>query len=398
MDQFIQSILYLGGIQGILLSVFLFTIKANKISNRLLGLLTLLWGVFLFSFALQSEGLYRKFPHLLKVFYQFLFIFFPLLYLQVKYLLGNYKKFYRKDLIHFLPFGLSILLYVDFYIQSGSDKILMIQNKTQYYEVLQIIGDEFIAIQGIFYSILALRLISKYRNNIINYQSNIDKKILKVISIGISLNLFSWVIGTIGIHLDYLNINTGIDMFALAYLVLVIVIYIISYTAIRSPEVYKLDESQIKVVSINRQAQNPGFSISLNKDRAVSKNQKFPEHDCMDSVNRELNEKLILYMEAEKPYLNPELSLPDLAEKMNITRNQLSNIINQNHQMNFYEFINQYRITEVKGLMADSANKHFKLISLAYDAGFNSKASFNRVFKQMTEMTPSQYYLLQKAV
>ena len=66
--------------------------------------------------------------------------------------------------------------------------------------------------------------------------------------------------------------------------------------------------------------------------------------------------------------------------------------------MNFYEFINQYRIDEVKRLMDDPANKHLKLISLAYDAGFNSKASFNRIFKQMTEMTPSQYYSLQEAV
>lgn len=398
MDQFFKIVFLLGGFQGLLLSVFLFTIKANKISNRLLGLLTLLWGIFLFSFAMQSEGMYIKFPHFLKTFYQLLFVFSPLLYLQIKYLLENFKKFNRKDLIHFLPLVISILLYADFYLLSGPDKLFLIRNKTYYYEVIQIIGDEIIAIQGILYSILALRLLVKYRNNIINYQSNIDRSIIKVISVGVILVMFSWIIGFVGIHLDYLHINTGIDLFTLAYLVLVVVIYIISYSAIRSPEIYKLDESQIKVISIKRQAERSGVLRSINRELTLVKNQKDTEPESGVSVNRELNDKLISYMEAEKPYLNPELSLSELAEKVNLTRNQLSNTINQNHQMNFYEFINQYRIIEVKRLMEDTAKKHLKLISLAYDAGFNSKASFNRIFKQMTEMTPSQYYSLQEAV
>ena len=96
-------------------------------------------------------------------------------------------------------------------------------------------------------------------------------------------------------------------------------------------------------------------------------------------------------MENEKPYLNPELSLSELANSLNISRNQLSGIINQLHKINFYEFINQYRIKEVKQLMEDPSNKHLKLISLAYDAGFNSKSSFNRIFKQITNMTPSKF-------
>ncbi|NPD45591.1 AraC family transcriptional regulator [Lentimicrobium sp. S6] len=71
----------------------------------------------------------------------------------------------------------------------------------------------------------------------------------------------------------------------------------------------------------------------------------------------------------------------------------MSNIINQKHQKNFYEFVNQFRVEEVKKMMIDPQNKHLKLISLAYDAGFNSKASFNRIFKQTTSMTPSQFII-----
>jgi len=92
------------------------------------------------------------------------------------------------------------------------------------------------------------------------------------------------------------------------------------------------------------------------------------------------------------------LSLQELADNLEVKRHQLSSIINQKHNKNFYEFINQYRIEEVKAMMTNPKNKHLKLISLAYDAGFNSKASFNRIFKQMTNMTPSQFISTQQAI
>ena len=59
--------------------------------------------------------------------------------------------------------------------------------------------------------------------------------------------------------------------------------------------------------------------------------------------------------------------------------------------MNFYEFVNSYPVDEIKKLLNDPEKKHFKMISLAYDTGFNSKASFNRIFKQLTNQTPSEY-------
>ena len=240
MEKFIQIVIYLGAIQGLLLSVFLFSIRLNKISNRLLGVLTLSWGLFLLAFALQDEGLYRKIPHLLKIFYQLLFLFFPLLYLQVKYLLTHYSKFDWKDIIHFIPFFLSIIFYFDFFLQSGEEKLYTMRNKSEYYIILQIIGDEVIAIQGIVYSVLSLILIRKYRRKIKEYESTLDKNIVKVLYIGISLNLFSWIIGITGVHLEYLQIETSIDLFALAYLILVLVIYTISYVAVKSPEIFNI--------------------------------------------------------------------------------------------------------------------------------------------------------------
>ena len=396
MEKFIQIIIYLGAIQGLLLSVFLFSIRLNKISNRLLGVLTLLWGLFLLAFALQEEGLYRKIPHLLKVFYQLLYLFFPLLYLQVKYLLANYSKFDWKDIIHFIPFFLSIIFYLDFFLQSGEEKISLIRNKSEYYIILQIIGDEVIAIQGVVYSILSLILIRKYRQKIKQYESTLDKNIVKVLYIGISLNLFSWIIGIVGIHLEYFKVDAGIDLFAVAYFVLVIIIYIISYAAVKSPEIFKLDINQIRTSLQTSLDQNSTIifndkNSSLKDNIVVSSEIQSP-----DPLLAEIDNRLVDYMQTEKPFLDPELSLPELARMLDIPRNQLSGVINQIHDRNFYEFVNQYRINEVKQLLKDPKNSNYKLISLAYDAGFNSKASFNRIFKQMTQMTPSQYMASQQ--
>lgn len=397
MNETIRIILYLGAVQGLLLSVFLFSIRTNKISNRLLALLTSCWGIVLLTFALMDKGLYVKFPHLLFTIDQLIFLFFPLLYLQVKYLLESHVKFLKLDLFHFLPFLLSIIFSIDLFLMSGEEKFMMTRNPTDYFGILEIISNEVIAVQGVVYSLLAIRLIRSYQKKIKNFESTLDKSIIKVLYIGISLILFSWTIGIVGLNLEYLNVNVGFDYFAYTYLILVLVIYIISYAAVKSPEIFKLDINTIRDHSLNIKSLVSKPKSSIPREKEDKKEQIAVDEFAEDPALSKLNELLVLYMEKEKPFLNPELYLPDLADSMEIPRNQLSLVINKLHNKNFYEFINQYRINEVKRLMKDPNNKHFKLISLAYDAGFNSKASFNRIFKQMTDMTPSQFFLAQQS-
>ena len=394
MNQIVQTILYLGAIQGFLLSIFLFSIKMNIISNRLLGFLTLIWGILVAAFALQAEGMYVQFPHLLKVFDQLLFFIFPLLYLQVKYLISNYKQFSPKDLFHFTPWFIIVLLNSDFYLSSGEEKFFLLDNLSLYYKTLDMVSNEIVAIQGVIYSILALRLLSNYVQKIKNYQSNVDKMILKIQYLGISLSLFAWIIGIVGIHLEFFNIDIKIDLFIFVYLTLVLIIYVISYSAIKSPEIYKLDKKQL-LVGLSSIQHKPvlGRSKPILEDAISEIQDEKTIGGLEDPIIEEMNTKLLHYFEKEKPYLNPELSLQDLADDLDVKRHQLSNIINQKHQKNFYEFVNQYRVEDVKIRMTDPQNKHLKLISLAYDAGFNSKASFNRIFKQITNMTPSQFIM-----
>jgi AraC-like DNA-binding protein len=97
------------------------------------------------------------------------------------------------------------------------------------------------------------------------------------------------------------------------------------------------------------------------------------------------------YMTSEKPYLEPRITIGELAHRLQIPTNYLSQIINDQLDQNFFDFINSYRVEEFKNLVVQSENQQFTLLSLAYDAGFNSKSTFNAIFKKSTGYTPSEY-------
>lgn len=101
--------------------------------------------------------------------------------------------------------------------------------------------------------------------------------------------------------------------------------------------------------------------------------------------------EIINYLDKKKPYLDPEYNLEIMARDLNITRQNISLTINDAIGKNFYQLINEYRVEEFKQLVLDSKNDHITLLGLAYDAGFNSKSSFNRIFKEITGSTPSAY-------
>lgn len=105
----------------------------------------------------------------------------------------------------------------------------------------------------------------------------------------------------------------------------------------------------------------------------------------------EVIQKLNAAIEDQHLYRNPQLSLADLSKFVNISERAISNAINQELGKNFFQFVNEYRVEEVKARLKDPKQEHFKILSLAFDAGFNSKASFNRVFKAYTGQTPQAY-------
>jgi AraC-like DNA-binding protein len=107
---------------------------------------------------------------------------------------------------------------------------------------------------------------------------------------------------------------------------------------------------------------------------------------------KELHSKLIRLMEEKKPYLNGALTAGELSHGLGISVNHLSQVLNQEQKQNFFDFVNSYRIKEVMLKIKEPANSHLTLLAMALDSGFNSKTSFNTIFKKITHQTPSQYY------
>jgi len=96
-------------------------------------------------------------------------------------------------------------------------------------------------------------------------------------------------------------------------------------------------------------------------------------------------------MENEKVYQEPELTLQLLSEKLQIPSYLTSHAINEGLKKSFYDLINGYRIEEAKRLLVDPRNASFTILSIGFDAGFNSKTTFNTVFKKFTGLTPTEY-------
>lgn len=105
-----------------------------------------------------------------------------------------------------------------------------------------------------------------------------------------------------------------------------------------------------------------------------------------------INNSLIKIMATEKPFLNPKISLKSLSGMLNISSNHVSQVINDRHNMNFFDFINDYRVQEVIELLKVPKNKQYTLLALAEEAGFNSKTTFNVAFKKLKGTTPRKYF------
>lgn len=103
-------------------------------------------------------------------------------------------------------------------------------------------------------------------------------------------------------------------------------------------------------------------------------------------------EKLNSLMRTQKPYKNPDLSVSDLAEMLGIKPHVLSKIINDSYHKNFRDFVNTYRVEEFIALANTGEFKHYTFLALAQEVGFNSKSTFNLVFKKLTNQSPREYF------
>ena len=130
-------------------------------------------------------------------------------------------------------------------------------------------------------------------------------------------------------------------------------------------------------------------NTAINEEELVKTESEYKKSSLKLDVATKKHDELLELMKKGKPYLNPKLTLTELAESLTVSPNHLSQIINQYEQVNFHDFINKYRVEEF--IQNVQNNKSYSLLAHALDSGFNSKSSFNGVFKKFKSVTPSQY-------
>lgn len=118
---------------------------------------------------------------------------------------------------------------------------------------------------------------------------------------------------------------------------------------------------------------------------------KYKKSSLSEEDKKKYIEQILKFMDTEKPYLDYNMKQSDITEKLNISLHHFSEILNTSLQKNFNNFINSYRVEEAKRMIKNPSYNDYKLISIGYEAGFKSKTSFNRAFKNMVGVTPSEY-------
>lgn len=129
----------------------------------------------------------------------------------------------------------------------------------------------------------------------------------------------------------------------------------------------------------------------VNQEATVSTRVKYEKTALSEETSLQTRNRLLRYMEQEKPYQRNDLTLPELATQLGTASHHLSQVINHHCKQNFFDFINTYRVEEIQHKLISPQYSHLKIEEIAYESGFQSKSAFNAAFKKMTHQTPSQY-------
>ncbi len=150
---------------------------------------------------------------------------------------------------------------------------------------------------------------------------------------------------------------------------------------------------QEQYITLKQTIENKTFSPSSEAEKVIPQKEEKPyKNSSLTDTDREKYKASILeVMKEEKPYLDPDLRLAELASKLGMSTSHFSEVLHYCFKENFYNFINFYRVLEAQELMKKPHYKETKIIAIAFDAGFKSKTTFNRVFKNYTGQTPSEY-------
>ncbi|PIB23618.1 AraC family transcriptional regulator [Maribacter sp. 4U21] len=343
--------------------LLIFSKRINQRANRFLGFASLVivsWNIWVLSHDLDF---FRYAPKFYLIPLNFSLALGPLFYFYTKNITDVNFAFTRKNWLHFIPVLLELVVHMMVSSEAIAKNILATSTNT-FFTFVPIV--QLLAICSVVtYSILALKEIKKYHTWLQNNYSNDSEYSLSWLYRLLFIFTLLWLLWIPYTLVDFLLFNFTLDIpdYYPIYILMSVITIWISVEAYLKPEVILLEQkSQPKITKVA------------------------PTEDIVNKANW-----LIAQMELNLYYLNPELTLTSLADSLGIHPNKLSKIINEGTGKSFSDFVNDYRINAVIKRLGNPEYNHITLLGISFECGFNSKTTFNRVFKEAKGVTPFEY-------
>jgi AraC-like DNA-binding protein len=398
---FYSSLLLIFFVHGLVYAVLLVRrgLQNSIASDKWLALFLLFCIFYIAPWMLGFGGWYDNQPYRDVLFYlpfQHLFFIGPVIFFYVQSLLNPGFRFGKKDWLHVLPGVLYILFCL---VMAVIDKLVL----HQYYFLRNQTDPDFdlwYQLAGfasmVFYFLASLRYYNLYRSIIVQVVSYAElvmfrwiKRFLLAFLMMLVLRLIFFIAGLLPVFSDLAYAGTWWEYFSFA-----IIFYYIAIAGYSNTIVTKVP-FRLSLIE-NRKV----LLLPQNKHEVINETGDFEEAEIIQDTNvteadsnllNEWKPKIVQLVKQEKAYEDPELSLMQMAKRLRISPSSLSRVINQGFGKNFNDFINQYRIEAVKEKLQAGEQKTQTLLGIAYDCGFNSKATFNRAFKKATAVSPKEW-------
>jgi AraC-like DNA-binding protein len=369
------GLLVIGVFQAALLVLLLLSKRKKSIPDYILAGYLFLSALLIFFTWLEIWNRNNELQHLwlINLRTPFILLIGPTLWLYVKAVTEQHFRFKPKYLLTLIPFLLVVSMFAarnyfqpELAITAARDAESS-NNSFSFFFIIALI-----AFSNVGYTLWGLLLIRRYKMALETYFSSTEQINLD----WLHFILLSALIAYTGISGLYM-VNAIFHLMSYqvlqqaGYSIAAILVLVIGFFGIRKGSIFT------------------SSNIDFDMEKAIDADEATPTLTNEDEI---FVHRLLEFMRVEKPYLNPDINLALLSRKLQVSPEYLSGIINGRLNKNFFDFINHYRVEEFKLICKDPENKKLTLISLAYDSGFNSKATFNRVFKREMNCTPSEYY------
>ncbi|MCB2204800.1 helix-turn-helix domain-containing protein [bacterium] len=382
MEQINNVALILGIAQSAFLALLLRRRHWKLYANRVLAALMALYGLILLNLLLQDVGAFEAHPKLWLLLSGLPLATGPLHYLYARHLIHPERRLRPADVIHLIPFFLYKFSEVPllFATDAAMGRLLAdvaasgLPTRFLYFNWI-------IIVQGVGYLSGTLLMLQRHAHGLEDVVSSADQLRLTWLRNITLLALLAWLLFMTE-YIFYLNDILLAERFGISGILGGVMVYAMGYMGLSRSEVLEAPamSASMEALSHYREAGPtvvvpPAYARSgLAEERAIA----------AEGVLHAL-------LEEEHVYRDSGLTLPALAQRMEISPHNLSEVINTRFGQNFSDLINSYRVREVSERLADPESQQFTILAIAFDAGFNSKTSFNTIFKRHTGMTPSTW-------